>query len=117
MVTARRRFHYPGFSTRVRLLDHATGHMLDFNDPELAERLAESLDAGVDDLPPPALKQYAVVRSPRRGKLWLRRTPSSVASYIVGICDDEELARRAVAILNRLDPAQLAPARINWLWF
>ena len=53
----------------------------------------------------------------RRGKLWLRRTPSSVASYIVGICDDEELARRAVAILNRLDPAQLAPARINWLWF
>jgi hypothetical protein len=40
-----------------------------------------------------------------------------VASYIVGICDDEELARSAVAILNRLDPAQLAPARINWLWF
>ena len=82
------------------------------------ERLAEALEAGdVAGGPGPRLRHYAAVRSPRRRKTWLRRTDSSVESYLVGVSGDAALAERAVEILNRLDPAQLKPPRpikIGW---
>ncbi len=114
----RRRLHYPGFVTRLTLYDQATGSRLDFNDRQLAEQLAEALEAGdVAGGPGPRLRHYAAVRSPRRRKTWLRRTDSSVESYLVGVSGDAALAERAVEILNRLDPAQLKPPRpikIGW---
>ena len=116
-VVVRRRLHYPGFITRVRIADEATGHALDFNDLELAEQLAIALEAGTGGSATPRLKHYEIMRSPRARRTWLRRTDCAAASYIVGASTDAALAERAVAILNQLDPATIAPARINWHWF
>ena len=53
-----------------------------------------------------------------RGRALIQRHLSAAGSETVGIANDRSLADEVVAVLNRLDPGKILPAkRVRAYWF
>jgi hypothetical protein len=109
-VVNRWRLNWPGFITRVRLIDRVGGGSIDLSSAAVAERFLAGLSAEEPMLiVEPRLQHYRAAPL-KNGKTWLCRTDSALESYIEGVTRNADLAERLAGILNRVDPATIAPS-------
>jgi hypothetical protein len=105
------------YITRVRVHDGLRNHV-DLWDRDLAERVASALEEP-GSAPITGLTRYRAIRAPFfPRKALIQQRKSAGIEETVGLANDRALADDVAAVLNRLDPARILPARrIRWYWF